>query len=222
MGKVKEKLTDYKNFWTIWLSCAGQEKGISLFGIQTMWGIQTNYLYHREAGLGKPIFRPMMEQGFIDVVGNKIKPKFGWIPDYVSQLFHAEKPAGGFWSPELVVKSKWGQVQAFIENYRKHLFDPDSLRILYKGNRDILGIYGRYIFQHIFLYVFFSNLISLSKKYSAEIVTKMISTSISLGTGADVLSYMYQLHSHIGGSRDFPVLAENEAELTNILCNLKW
>ena len=67
MGKIKAKLTDYKNFWLIWLSCAGSGNGISLFKIQTTWDIRTNYLYHREAGLGKPLFSLMAEEGYIEI-----------------------------------------------------------------------------------------------------------------------------------------------------------
>jgi hypothetical protein len=222
MGKLKDRLTDYKNFWLIWLSCAGQEHGISVFRIQANWGIQTNYLYHKEAGLGNPLFKLMAEQGFVEIIGNKIKPRFAWIPGYIAQLFQAEKPAGGGWSPELVVKKKWPLLQAFIERYGKSLFELDNLRILYRDSKDVLGIHGRYVFQHIFLYVLFSNLISFSKKYHAEIVTKMISTAVSLGSGADVLNYMYQLHSHIGNIKDFPVLMENEPELAKTLCSLRW
>ncbi|MBN2330931.1 MAG: hypothetical protein JXC85_03880 [Candidatus Aenigmarchaeota archaeon] len=221
MGTLKEKLTDYKNFWLIWLSCAGHEKGISLFRIQTTWGIQTNYLYHKEAGLGKPLFKLMAEQGYMDIAGNKIRPKFEWIPDYVSHLFHMEKPTSG-WSPELAVKGGWPLVQPFMERRRTFFFDLDNLRILYKSDKDMLGTHGRYVFQHIFLYVLFSNLVLFSKRYHAEIVTRMISTSLSLGTGADVLNYMYHLHSQIGGSGDFPVLVKNETELAKMLCPLKW
>ena len=122
MGKAKAKLTDYKNFWLIWLSSAGQEKGISLFRIQSTWDIKTNYLYHNEAMIQKPLFKLMEEERFIEVVGNKIKARFDWIPEYVNELFHSEKPVGGFWSPELVVKDKWPRVQVFMEKYRKYLF----------------------------------------------------------------------------------------------------
>ncbi len=222
MGRLKEKVTDYKNFWLIWLSCAGQENGVSLFRIQTTWGIQTNYLYHSEAGLGRPLFKLMAEKGFIEIVGKKIRPRFEWIGGYVENMFKHEKPVGGFWSPELVVRAKWSQVQYFMEKYRKYLFDTDNLRILYRGDKDVLGTYGRYFFQHAFLYVLFSNIISFSRRYHAEIVSKMIATAISLGTGADLLNYMYHLHSQIGGSADFPVLVQNEEELLKILCSLKW
>jgi len=222
MGSLHEKVTDYKNFWLIWLSCAGQEKGISLFRIQTTWGIQTNYLYHDEAGLGKPLFKVMAEQGFIDITGNKIKPKFEWVPAYVKEHMGSEKPVGGYWSPELMIKDKWGTVSPFIEKYRKSLFDLGNLRVLYKDDKDVVGTYGRYVFQHIFLYVLFSNLIVFSKRYHAEIVSKMISTAVSLGTGADVLNYMYHLHSQIGALKDFPLLFQNEQELAKILCSLKW
>jgi len=222
MGRLKMRLTDYKNFWLIWLSCAGQEKGISLFSIQTTWGIQTNYLYHKEAGPGKPIFKPMEEQGFIEIIGNKIRPKFGWVPEYVSQQLHQEKPAGGFWSPELVLRDRWPQVQPFMESRRGQFFDLQNLRLLSRNDKDVLGLYGKYIFQYIFLYVLFSNFIAFSKRYHAEVVTKMISTALSFGSGADVLSYMYQLHSQLGAAPDLPVLARNEQELAKILCSLKW
>lgn len=222
MGKLKTGLAEYKNFWLIWLSCAGQENGMSLFRIQSTWDIKTNYLYHNEAVIKKPLFRLMEEERFIDIVGNKIRARFEWVPAYVSDLFTAEKPTGGFWSPELIVKSKWPSVQAFMEKYRKYFFDLDNLRMLYRNDRDTLGIYGRYIFQHVFLYVLFSNIIAFSKKYSADIVTRMIATSVSLGSGADVLNYMYQLHSTIGGSPEFPVLTADEQELGRLLCTLRW
>lgn len=222
MGKIKEKLTDYKNFWLIWLSCAGQKEGISLFRIQAVWDIKTNYLYHNEAGIRKPLFRLMEEERYIDIVGNRIKARFEWIPEYIYGLFMTEKPMGGFWSPELVVKEKWKYVQPFMESYRKYFFELSNLRILYRGSRDMLGAYGRYIFLHVFLYVLFSNMITFSRKYSAEIVSKMIATMLSLGTGADLLNYMYELHSTIGGSDSFPVLFSSEQELTKLLCNLKW
>lgn len=222
MGKIKERLTDYKNFWLIWLSCSGQDKGISLFKIQTTWEIQTNYLYHKEAGLGKPLFKLMEEQGYIEIVGNKIRPKFEWIPGYLITLYKQVKTTGGGWSPELVVLGKWVKIQPFLKRFSKFIFDLDNLRVLYRGNRETMGLYGRFIFQHIFLFVLFSNLLSFSKRYHAEIVTRMISTSLALSSGADVLNYMYHLHSQIGGSDELPVLVNNEQELTKILCTLKW
>ena len=222
MGRAKEKLTDYKNFWLIWLTAAPHENGISLFRIQTSWGIQTNYLYHKEAGLGRPIFKLMAEQGYVEAAGSRIKAKFGWIAGFLESQLKSDKPAGGYWSPELVVRTKWPAVGAFMEKNSKAFFDPDSLHILYRGDRDVLGTYGRYVFQHIFLYVLFSNLIAFSKRYHAEVVTKMLSTAISLGAGADVLNYLYHLHSQLAGAPGFPALAADEQELSRMLCALKW
>jgi hypothetical protein len=222
MGRLKEKLTDYKNFWLIWISAAGQENGISLFRIQSNWDIKTNYLYHDETGLGKPLFRLMEEQRYIDIVGKKIKARFDWVPEHVNSIFRKEKPVGGFWSPELVLKEKWQFVQPFMQAYRKYFFELANLRILYRADRDTLGTYGRYIFLHVFIYVLFSNIIAFSKKYNADVVSKMAATLLSLGSGADLLNYMYELHSTIGGSPDFPLLFRDESELSKILCNLKW
>jgi hypothetical protein len=222
MGKLKAKLTDYKNFWLIWLSCAGQENGTSLFRIQSMWDIKTNYLYHNEAVIKKPLFRLMEEEKYIEISGNKIKARFDWIPAYIAESFKEGKATGGYWSPALIVKSRWASVQPFMERHRKQFFDPDNLRLLYRGDRDMLGTYGKFVFQHVFLYVVFSNIIAFSRRYSADIVTKMMATAVSLGSGADVLNYMYQLHSTIGGSTDFPVLTTDEQELGKMLCSLKW
>jgi len=222
MGKLKEKLTDYKNFWLIWLSCAGQKEGISLFSIQNTWSIKTNYLYHNEAGLGKPLFRLMKDRGFIRISNKKILPEFGWIPEYIIGRLRKDKPVGGFWSPELTLKSKWVPVQIFMEKYRKYFFDLQNLRVLYRNDKDVMGTYGRYIFMHVFLYVLFSNLVAFSKRYHADVVSRMMSTAISIATGADLLNYMYSLHSQIGGSPEFPVLVSNDEELSKLLCGLRW
>ena len=222
MGKIKEKLTDYKNFWLIWISAAGQENGISLFRIQSAWDIKTNYLYHNEAGLGKPLFKLMEQERYIDMAGNKIKARFEWIPQYIIESLAGEKPVGGYWSPEIMIDEKWPFVHPFMQKYRKYFFDMTNLRTLYRGNRDVVGTYGRYVFQHVFLYVLFSNIISFAKRYNASVVSKMVATCISLGSGADVLNYMYELHSTIGGSSDFPTLIQNEQQLEKTLCALKW
>jgi hypothetical protein len=222
MGKLKERITEYKNFWLIWLSCAGQENGMSLFRMQSTWDIKTNYLYHNEAVIKKPLFKVMEEEGYVTISGNKIKAKFDWIPAYVAETFAGEKASGGYWSPSLVMKSRWPAVQPFMERHRKQFFDPVNLRILYRDDRDTLGIYGKYIFHTVFLYVMFSNMVAFSKRYGADIVTRMLSTAVSLSGGPDALNYMYQLHTTMGGSSDFPVLTTDEQELSKMLCSLKW
>ena len=46
--KVKEKVTDYKNFWLIWINCAGKkEKGDS-----RTWGIGLVNLGRLQAAMG--------------------------------------------------------------------------------------------------------------------------------------------------------------------------
>ena len=77
----KNGLFDYTNFWLIWLSCA--EKPTTLFKIQKRWKIKTNYLYHKERGLKKPLFRSMIDGGFIEKNGKEITARFDWIPSYV-------------------------------------------------------------------------------------------------------------------------------------------
>ncbi len=215
----KEKLTDYKNFWLIWINCAGkQERGESLFGIQTSWGIKTNYLYHNEAGLGKPLYIRMIRDGYLVKSGPRLKAGFAWIPGYVSDL--AGVSTGDAWYPSTLIKERWPHIQKFIEEHAQTLFDDKAIRTLYKNDRDLLGQTGRYIFNDIFLYVMFSNIILFTKKYKADIVTRIISTAISIFSERDLLNYMRCLHERL--FRNVPAIVTSEAEMNRVMYPFKW
>lgn len=217
--KKKEKVTDYKNFWLIWLNCAGKPgKGESLFQIQTGWGIRTNYLYHNEAGLGKPLYTRMLKDGYLVKAGPRMKAVFGWIPDYVKSL--SGITAGDMWYPSTLITSNWSRVQSFLEENSSTLFGEEAIRILYKNDRDLLGQTGRYIFNDIFLYVLFSNMILFTKKYKADIVMRIISTSISIFSERDLLNYMRYLHGKL--FKEVPAIITNEQELNRVMYPFKW
>ncbi len=217
--KKKEKVTGYKNFWLIWLSCAGKpQEGDSLFHIQTSWGIQTNYLYHNEAGLGRPLYTRMIRDGYLAKSGTRLKALHAWIPSYVNGM--AGLTTGDKWCPSSLIKSRWAPVQRFIEEHSETLFSPEALRILYKGDRDLLGQTGRYIFNDIFLYVLFSNVILYAKKYKADIVMRIISTAISLFSERDLLNYMRYLHERL--FREVPAIIASEAELNKVMYPFQW
>jgi hypothetical protein len=217
----KEKITDYKNFWLIWINCAGKEEGVSLFKIQTDWGIKTNYLYHNEVGLNAPLFRMMVRDNYITKEGKRLKAQFEWIPDYISERYKME-PKGGLWFPDSLIRIKWGEVQKFMEKYHAVLFSPENIKILYKGDKELIGRSGSRIFTDVFLYVFFSNMRNFCKKYGADVVLRIISTSISLSDERDLLNYLQKLDSKLKTVPDIPNLIRDESELSKMLCTLKW
>jgi len=216
----ERELTGYKNFWLIWLNAASDEKGTSLFRIQTEWGVKTNYLYHIESGLGEPLFRQMIKQNYIIKEGKRLKPLFGWVPDYIKMRY--KEVSKESWNPNSLLVSKWGIVQKFMEKYHPVLFSLKNLKVLYRDGKEFIGRYGPDIFTDVFLYVLFSNMIVFCKKYKADIVSRIISTLISLSGKRDLLNYMYNLNSELSKISDFPALAKNENELSKMLCTLKW
>jgi hypothetical protein len=215
----KEKLTGYKNFWLVWISCAGkQERGESLFQVQTGWGIKTNYLYHNEAGLGRPLYARMIRDGYLAKEGPRLKPLFAWIPGYVKDM--AGLTTGDAWYPSTLITSRWPLVQRFIEDNAGTLFEDRAIRLLYKNDRDLLGQTGRYIFSDIFLYVLFSNLILFTKRYKADIVMRIISTSISIFSERDLLNYMRYLHERL--FKEVPAIITSEDEMNRVMYPFKW
>lgn len=217
----KSKLTDYKNFWLIWINCAGKEEGVSLFKIQTVWGVKTNYLYHNEMGLGVPLFRSMIRDNYITKEGKHLKVKFEWIPEYIRGRYKGGD-SEGLWFPDSMLRIKWGAIQKFIEKYHPVLFDIKNIKILYKNDKELIGRSGSQIFADVFLYLLFSNLKVFCKKYEADVVLRIISTLISLSTDRDLINYMHRLDSELGKVPDLPILVRDESELSKILCTLKW
>jgi hypothetical protein len=219
MGKTAEKLTDYKNFWLIWLNCAGKpDKGESLFQIQMNWGIKTNYLYHNEAGLGKPLYVRMIRDGYLRKSGRKLVARFDWIPKHVEENYSSR--AGTAWFPSAFLGTRWPVIQKFIEKNSGILFNSFNLRVLYKNNRDILGNYGMHIFTDVFMYVLFANLIAFTKKYHADIVMRILSTFISLFSDRDMLNYISQVHPKVGTS--VPLILKDESEMNRLMYPYKW
>ncbi len=219
--KAKQKVTDYKNFWLIWMSCAGSEKGVSLFEIQTTWGVKTNYLYHDEVGLKGPLFRSMIRDNYVSKEGKRLKAEFGWVPGFILQRYPSAGSSDN-WLPDFLIRIKWPLVQKFAEKYSRVLFDMKSLKALYRNDKELAGKYGPQIFSDVFLYVLFSNLRTFCRKYEADIVLRMISTSIALSSERDLLGYMRLADSQLRKVVDFPALVKDENELSRMLCGLKW
>jgi len=218
--KKKSDIREYKNFWLIWLNCAGNpKKGISLFEIQKRWSITTNYLYHNEMGLKNPLYIRMIRENFIEKDGKKLKPKFEWIPGYLRDQYLV-KGTGNQWFPIALLSVKWPIVQKFIRDHAKEIFGQESLKILYKNERDLLGKYGPHIFSDIFLFLLFFNLILFCRKYKADVVLRIISTIVSVFSDRDLLNYIRKLSLQVG--KDIPILIQSEAELNRFMYPFKW
>jgi hypothetical protein len=215
-------ITEYKNFWIIWITCAGRPEGTSLFQVQNEWNIKTNYLYHTEAGLGKPLFRYMVNEGYLAKDGKNLIAKFGWIPGYIRKKYKTPEAYGlvGFWSPNTVINEKWFAVQQFIEENRRIIFSPEMIKVLYQNDKETAGRNGCMIFRDVFLYVLFSNMMTFCRKYNAEIVMRIISTLMAICCERDVLNYMHKLDAQMRAMT--PVIIKDEDELAQVLCTLKW
>jgi hypothetical protein len=218
--RKKSDVKDYKNFWLIWINCAGKpEEGVSLFKIQNRWDIKTNYLYHNEMGLKKPLYIRMIKDKILSKEGKKLKPKFAWIPAYVKEQYLL-KGTGNQWFPVALMSVKWPIVQKFIEEHSETLFNIDALKVLYKNDRELLGKHGPHIFSDIFLLVLFFNLILFCRKYKAEVVLRIISTIVSTFSDRDLLNYIRTISLKIG--KDIPVLVRSEEELNKFMYPFKW
>ena len=169
-------------------------------------------------GLGKPIYICMVEEGYLQKSGKKLIPLFGWVESYVKELYTSRLK--GSWIPWVFIANRWELIQKFIEQNASVLFDINNLKILYKNDKDLLGIQGRYIFSDILLYVLFANLIVFTKKYHADIVMRILSTFISLFSERDLLNYMREIHQKIGGF--VPKTITDDSELPRLMYPYTW
>lgn len=208
------KLTDYKNFWLIWLGCAANSEGTSIFRLQQAWGITTNYLYHKEAGIGKPIVKQMAENGFLAQDKSRFRARFEWVPSFV--LERHPLPHENAWSMNTRVIEKWPIVQKFIEDHRRIVFDAANLRTLYRNNLDNLKSFAPSIFDDMYLFAVLSSLVPFCTKYHATIVSRMLNTVVSVQPEKDVLGYFAALRQSISPS-EMPQIIKDESELLQTL-----
>lgn len=207
-------LTEHKNFWLIWLNAASDKKGVSLFNIQKEWGIKTNYLYHNERGLKKPLFKAMIEQNYLTKEGKHVKAMYGWIPDYVirkHRISIADK-----WSPNPLIIENWPKVQIFLERNSESLFALENLRLLY-GNMKTLKKTGQFIFDDIYMIALIHNIIPFCNKYQADIVIRIMYTILSLTSERGLLNYYHTINDK---KLEYPELIMDEDTLDKFLTPL--
>ncbi|MCK5321914.1 MAG: hypothetical protein KAJ47_01500 [Candidatus Aenigmarchaeota archaeon] len=211
-----KKLVEYNNFWLIWLSCAGSSEGISLFKIQENWGIKTNYLYHKERSLGKPLFKSMLEKGYLKEGKNGLVADFDWIPSYILNNHNLKSDLSDWSLNDFIVKNI-PIIHKFIRDNNLILFDQSHLKKLYLSDINIIKRDSPKIFDDIMLFVFINNLIPFCKTYDAEIVIRMIYTFFSFSSQNDFLKYFYELNLKLQKGA-VPKIIANEGELVDLLC----
>lgn len=209
-----EELTRYKNFWLVWMSAAGNKEGISLFMIQKEWGITTNYLYHHERRLKKPLFKAMIDEQYLEKSGRNLKARFDWIPDYI--LKKRRMSLSDQWSPNFQVIEKWALIQRFLEKSSPALFAMKNLKVLYK-NTDSIKKTGQFIFDDLYLFVLIYNIMPFCRKYKADIVTRIMYTIVSMASERNLLAYFQEV-SRAGIT--IPLIVRDESTLDEILCPL--
>ncbi|MCK4808566.1 MAG: hypothetical protein KAS90_03015 [Candidatus Aenigmarchaeota archaeon] len=213
-------LFDFNNFWLIWICCAGSKDGTSLFRIQSTWGIRTNYLYHKETSLNKPLFEAMLEKGYLKRGKKGLVSDFEWIPSYILKRHKLKSDVPG-WSLNSFIVETIPDIHKFIKEYSSVLFDMASIKGLYQSDLNTIKRNGSTIFDDILLYVFISNLIPFCKRYEADIVIRMLYTFFSFSTEKDFLSYFYVLNNKLK-SDAIPIVIPNEGQLVDVLCPLNF
>ncbi|MBI4181838.1 MAG: hypothetical protein HY520_02620 [Candidatus Aenigmarchaeota archaeon] len=198
----------YKNFWLIWLTAAGAKR-TTLYKVQERWGITTNYLYHREAGLGKTLLQEMVDTGHMAKEGRFISAQMGWIPAYIQATHPLEKKE---WSPSLLVLRFWPLLQPWAERERERLFGPQGLQMLYRSGEGLIRS-GHAIFHDLFLLALTANISLISQKYKARVVERILHTFLALLPDRDLLAY----YQHLLAEGSFPTLIKDEQELLDTL-----
>jgi hypothetical protein len=209
-----KNLFNYSNFWLIWLGCAGNPDGTSLFNIQEEWKIKTNYLYHKEAGLGKPLVKNMVDSGYLEQKKKGLVSRLDWIPAYMLERHKIQQSSG--WSINEFVVSKMPLFQKFIGENRTVLFDRNILAGLYNTDINSIKKYGSCIFDDLYTFIFISNLVPFCMSNNAEIVIRMLNTAASFSPERDVLGYYNRLRAKIPED-EIPRMIENEAALVKML-----
>ncbi|MFH1978312.1 MAG: hypothetical protein ABIJ92_03225 [Candidatus Aenigmatarchaeota archaeon] len=213
-----KKLTDYRNFWLIWLTCAEFVDGVSLFRIQKEWGIKSNHLYHKESGLRKPLFKEMIESGYLAKEKNKLIAKFDWVAEYMVTQ-HKDINSEG-WSPNLFVIESWPKIHTFMEKNQSLFFKLSNIKILYKNSTQTMRKVGFSIFNDIFLVMLILNIVPFCKNSNADIVIRIMDTITAFSLERDLYHYAKSIIPHIYKAPDLPKLIKDERELVKVLSPL--
>lgn len=153
-------LQNFGNFWLIWISCAGQKQ--SLYQIQKLWGIKTNYLYHPEKSLKVPLFSSMINEGYIRKEGKYLLAEFSWVKEYLLLNYKGT-----------LMENYLETFFEFLVDNKEKFFQIDYLRLLFRGKPSLVKKYGKNIFSFIFLYLLYRDFREIAKLYKAEYIARI-------------------------------------------------
>jgi len=214
-----KKMTDYKNFWLIWLTTASEPNGTTLFKIQKEWNISTNYLYHKESGIRKPLFKEMIAEGYLREENKKLFARFEWITDYI-MVEYKHKIEKQVWSPNLFIIKTWPHIQKFIEENQSIFFNIDKIKTLYKNDIKTIRKVGFTIFSDILLSIYILNIIPFCMKYNANVVVRIIYTLVTMASEKNFYGYFNSIRPFIEKNPNFPKIIPDEKTLLKVLAPL--
>ncbi|MBU0953758.1 MAG: hypothetical protein KKA90_05085 [Nanoarchaeota archaeon] len=207
-------LPEYKNFWLLWLSAAGSARGQSLFAIQKSWGITSNYLYHNEHRIGKPLVQAMIDSGYLNKEKGRISARFAWIPSYVEETFvAADEQTHGI---RKASAQSWQQIQPFIEQHHETLFGKEALQALYGFNPDAVRRTGFSIFHDLYLLVLHENVARFANKFQAPFIPRLTHALLAHAPRRDLLSYARTIRQALP-ENTVPRILPNEQALGQFL-----
>ena len=137
-------LWEFDKFWVIWGSCSDRPRTIK--DIQNIWGYEGNSLYQK--GLRKPIWKEMIEQGFLErrgsmqkrgVAGVLLYGRMEWVPEFLNQF--TKKIAGemGYTLPLEIIEcfpdSK--KLIDFLETHRTTFFFIETVKTLFGSKENL-------------------------------------------------------------------------------------
>ena len=181
-----EKIEKLGNFWLIWLSCAGERK--SLYQIQKDWGIRTNYLYHPEKSLKIPMFKAMLNEGYLRKEGKYLIGEFEWVKKFLVVNYEGS-----------LIEKHLEEFMKFLTEKRDILFKFEHIRILFRGNPVLAKRYGRNIFSWIFLYILYRDFREISKVYKAEYIARIFRVLIEFVGDVNLKTYFDRIDESISG-----------------------
>ena len=120
----------------------------------------------------------------------------------------------------LLMIESWPIIEKFVKKRADVLFSQDSLKTLYGGIKGLSQL-APYIFDDIFTMTVISNIIPFCEKYKANLVSRILYTSLAMPPGRDLLGYYLMISKTLKNDSPFPQIIHDENLLLDILYPIK-
>ena len=173
---MEKKIWAFDKFWVIWCSCLDRPRTIN--EIQDFWGYDGNALYQK--GLSKPIWKEMLEQGFIEskgkvkvrgVSGDLIYGKLEWITDYLEEEAKEARIKRGNDQPFQLLKciENKKKLVYYLDNNRTAFFLLPRLKMLFGDKEGLKANYELCITAPINIIFNYYIISTLKKKLNLDL-----------------------------------------------------